>query len=212
MENLELQPRTKLDKGQRFGVGLLIFISVLLVAVSIFQFKSNIFSYGKRVKTDPLTNLSSAERDSAELEALKKADTDGDGLSDYNELYAYHSSPYMRDTDSDGIHDGEEVRKGTSPTCQEGKDCMFNPIAAVANASSTAAQASSGATQPAPAASVAGTDQKLDINTLTPQELREALIESGMPEDQLAGVSDEDLMKLVKQAQADNNAAPTTNP
>jgi hypothetical protein len=33
-----------------------------------------------------------------------------------------------------------------------------------------------------------------------------------MPEDQLAGVSDEDLMKLVKQAQTDNNAAPTTNP
>lgn len=208
MENLDLQPRTKLDKGQRFGVGLLLFISVLLVAVSIFQFKSNIFSYGKRVKTDPLTNLSSAERDSAELEALKKADTDGDGLSDYNELYAYHSSPYMRDTDSDGIHDGEEVRKGTSPTCQEGKDCMFNPIAAVANTSSTVPQAATSESEtPTPAG-----DQKIDLNALTPQELREALIESGMPEDQLAGVSDEDLMKLVKQAQTDNNAAPTTNP
>ncbi len=207
MENSELQPRTKLDKGQRFGVGLLLFISVLLVAVSIFQFKSNIFSYGKRIKTDPLTNLSSAERDSAEMEALKKADTDGDGLSDYNELYAYHSSPYMRDTDSDAIPDGEEVRKGTSPTCQEGKDCLFNPIAAIAIASSTAAQASSGSVQPTPAP-----DQKIDLSALTPQELRDALVESGVPAAQLAGVSDEDLMKLVKQAQADNNAAPTTNP
>lgn len=206
MENLELQPRTKLDKGQRFGVGLLLCISVLLVAVSIFQFKSNIFSYGNRVKTDPLANLSSAERDDAEIAALKKADTDGDGLSDYDELYVYHSSPYMRDTDSDGIPDGEEVRKGTSPTCQEGKDCLFNPIAAAANASSTAAQAAPSTTQPV------APDQKADLSTLSPQELRDALIESGVPAAQLAGVSDEDLMKLVKQAQADNNAAPATNP
>lgn len=208
MENSEIQTRTKLDKGQRFGVGLLLCISVLLIAVSIFQFKSSIFSYGKRIKTDPLTNLSATERDSAELEALKKADTDADGLSDYNELYVYHSSPYMRDTDSDGIADGEEVRKGTSPTCQEGKDCLFNPIAAVANTSSTVPQAATSESEtPTPAG-----DQKIDLNALTPQELREALIESGMPEDQLAGVSDEDLMKLVKQAQTDNNAAPTTNP
>jgi hypothetical protein len=209
MENLELQPRTKLDKGQRFGVGLLLCISVLLVAVSIFQFKSNIFSYGNRIKTDPLANLSSAERDDAEMAALKKADTDGDGLSDYDELYVYHSSPYMRDTDSDGIPDGEEVRKGTSPTCQEGKDCLFNPIAAVANASSTEAQAAPSADQPG---GVVAPDQKVDLSALTPQELRDALVESGVPAAQLAGVSDEDLMKLVKQAQADNNAAPTTNP
>lgn len=206
MENSELQTRTKLDKGQRFGVGLLLCISVLLIAVSIFQFKSSIFSYGKRVKTDPLANLSSAERDSAEIEALKKADTDADGLSDYNELYVYHSSPYMRDTDSDAIADGEEVRRGTSPTCQEGKDCLFNPIAAVANASSTAPKT------PETDGALPTPEQKIDLNALTPQELREALIESGMPEEQLAGVSDEDLMKLVKQAQADNNAAPTTNP
>ena len=209
MENLELQPRTKLDKGQRFGVGLLLVISVLLVAVSIFQFKSNIFSYGNRVKTDPLANLSSAERDDAEIAALKKADTDGDGLSDYDELYVYHSSPYMRDTDSDGIPDGEEVRRGTSPTCQEGKDCLFNPIAAVANASSTAAQTASSSAQPAAAVAP---DQKVDLSTLSPQDLRDALVQSGVPAAQLAGVSDEDLMKLVKQAQADNNAAPTTNP
>jgi len=122
----------------------------------------------------------------------------------------YHSSPYMRDTDSDGIPDGEEVRKGTSPTCQEGKDCLFNPIAAVANASSTAAQAAPAAGQPT--AEAVPPDQKVDLSTLSPQDLRDALVQSGVPAAQLAGVSDEDLMKLVKQAQADNNAAPTTNP
>ncbi len=207
MENFELQPRTKLDKGQRIGVGLLLCITVLLVAVSIFQFNSNIFAYGKRIKGDPLAYMDAAERADSEQESLKKVDTDGDGLTDYDELYVYRSSPYMRDTDSDAIADGEEVRRGTSPTCQEGKDCMFNPIAASANASAAVNAEMSDAAAPA--------EQQqpgVDLTNITAQELREALIESGIPADKLTEVSDEDLMKLVKQAQSENNAEPATKP
>lgn len=205
MENPELQPQTKLDKGQRIGVGLLICITALLIAVTFFQFKTNIFSYGQRVKTDGLSNLDPQVKAEKEQEALKKADTDGDGLSDYDELFVYHSSPYMRDTDSDGIADGEEVRRGTSPTCPEGKDCLFNPIVAAANASSTESVSSGVA-----ATSTAGGG--LDLTNLTPQDLRDALIQSGVPEAQLNGVSDEDLMKLVQQAQKENSASQSTTP
>lgn len=205
MENPELQPQTKLDKGQRIGVGLLICITALLIAVTFFQFKTNIFSYGQRVKTDGLANLDPGVKAEKEQDALKKADTDGDGLSDYDELFAYHSSPYMRDTDSDAIPDGEEVHRGTSPTCPAGKDCLFNPIAAAANASSTAPVSTSA---PAPTAPAGG----LDLTNISPQDLRDALIESGVPQDQLAGVSDADLMKLVQQAQQENSASQTTTP
>lgn len=205
MENLELQPQTKLDKGQRIGVGLLLCITVLLIAVSIYQFNSNIFAYGKRIKSDQALNIDSAELASAEQDALKKVDTDGDGLTDYNELYVYRSSPYMRDTDSDGIADGEEVRKGTSPTCQEGKDCLFNAIAANANASSTAAVKTDDAPVVAPTPAI-------DLTNVTPEELRSALIESGLPADQLKDISDEDLIKLVQQAQIENKAEKEANP
>ena len=37
-------------------------------------------------------------------------DTDGDGLSDRDELRKYHSDPNKADTDRDGLNDGEEVR------------------------------------------------------------------------------------------------------
>jgi len=59
----------------------------------------------------------------ADIAALKSKDTDGDGLSDYDELYVYHTSPYIKDSDSDGIPDGIEVKNGTDPNCPQGQDC-----------------------------------------------------------------------------------------
>jgi hypothetical protein len=44
------------------------------------------------------------------------SDTDGDGVSDGDEVYVYLSNPLLTDSDSDGIPDGEEVTAGLSPT------------------------------------------------------------------------------------------------
>ncbi len=44
------------------------------------------------------------------------ADTDGDGLSDGEEVNGYGSNPHIRDTDGDGFDDGFEVSTGFSPT------------------------------------------------------------------------------------------------
>jgi outer membrane protein OmpA-like peptidoglycan-associated protein len=38
-----------------------------------------------------------------------KADTDGDGLSDYDEIYKYHTDPLKKDTDGDGLSDYDEI-------------------------------------------------------------------------------------------------------
>ena len=43
-------------------------------------------------------------------------DTDGDGLSDWEESQIYHTDPTKADTDGDGIPDGLEVADGTDPT------------------------------------------------------------------------------------------------
>lgn len=44
-----------------------------------------------------------------------KTDTDGDGLSDSEEVVVYRTNPLVADTDGDGIPDGVEVSVGTDP-------------------------------------------------------------------------------------------------
>lgn len=45
----------------------------------------------------------------------RKADTDGDGLADGDEVNIYQSDPLLPDTDADGYDDGREVARGYSP-------------------------------------------------------------------------------------------------
>jgi len=44
-----------------------------------------------------------------------QADTDGDQLSDYDEVKKWHTDPLKIDTDGDGYPDGEEVQGGYNP-------------------------------------------------------------------------------------------------
>lgn len=45
----------------------------------------------------------------------KKADSDNDGLCDYEETKIYCTDPLDPDTDKDGMKDGDEVRRGRNP-------------------------------------------------------------------------------------------------
>lgn len=40
---------------------------------------------------------------------LHTIDSDGDGLSDYDEIYVYHTDPYNKDTNGDGVDDNLQV-------------------------------------------------------------------------------------------------------
>lgn len=50
-------------------------------------------------------------------------DTDGDGVSDWDEVNIYKISPYLEDTDGDGIPDGREINQKTNPNCPTGQQC-----------------------------------------------------------------------------------------
>ena len=43
-------------------------------------------------------------------------DVDHDGLSDYDEMHSHGTDPLRADTDGDGMRDGEEISGGTDPT------------------------------------------------------------------------------------------------
>lgn len=60
----------------------------------------------------------------------KQIDTDGDGLSDYQEINIYHTDPKNSDTDGDGYSDGDEVKFGFDPN-KNGGDKLEKRIVVV---------------------------------------------------------------------------------
>lgn len=60
---------------------------------------------------DGLTNLQEYQLDTNP----NNPDSDGDGLTDGDEVNKYHTNPLLADTDGYGIPDGIEVQTGTEP-------------------------------------------------------------------------------------------------
>ncbi len=153
-----------------------------------------------------------------QIEALKTKDTDHDGLSDYDELYIYRTSPFLEDSDSDGISDKAEIERGTDPNCPEGKTCRVPRTTQVAG--ETGGQTGSAANPSTPATGTtespsgaqaiqAFTEAFGDLDTLTPEivrvklaamstaDLRAFFVKLGIPEAAVAKADDATLRQLV---------------
>jgi hypothetical protein len=145
----------------------------------------------------------------ADIEALKNKDTDLDGLSDYDELYVYHTSPYIKDSDSDGIPDGVEVKNGTDPNCPEGQDCSV-PAPIVSNSTSLNANAPDGTT-PSPTPDVAaGTVPTATVSDAA--QIRQLLKDQGLTDDVLSTIDDQTLVQMYNDSAASvQNANANTN-
>ncbi len=142
-----------------------------------------------------------------EAEAAKSKDTDRDGLSDYAELTIYKSSPYLADTDSDGIPDAIEIGQGTDPNCPNGQNC-----GGVANANlepSKAATSSNrnllggAAVKTIPEQGVASTAAETFIreapepSTISAAQARTLLLQSGLiAPDGLNGLTDSGVLQV----------------
>lgn len=118
---------------------------------------------------------------------LQSTDTDKDGLTDYDELYVYGTSPYLADSDSDGYSDGQEIATKNNPNCPQNKNCdLYLDQTFVASSSPPAI--TSDAFGLLDGTNVSGTG--IDANVL-----RQALAQAGMPADVLAQISDEVLLQ-----------------
>lgn len=110
-------------------------------------------------------------------------DTDSDGLTDYEEQFTHKTSPYLEDSDSDGMTDKEEIDAGYDPNCPGMESCNALIDADVGSAGTDSAQSAT-------------------ASRLSPDKLRELLKASGATDEQLAVLSDEDLLSLYQQAAA----------
>lgn len=132
------------------------------------------------------------QKEKQKLAELKTQDTDNDSLNDYDELYIYRSSPYLEDTDSDGMFDGEEVRSGSDPNCPKGQDCVGSVISGESAPPGTVTTA-----PPPPADALNALEQ---LKALGTADIRKLLEQSGVPRDALQKIDDNSLRAIYEDA------------
>lgn len=110
-------------------------------------------------------------------------DTDGDGLSDYDEIYVYGTSPYLRDTDSDNISDYDEIAMGSSALCKEGESCSID----------FSEEEASGLDL-----EISGAGNAMDISL---KDIKDMLIQAGYPAEMVNKLTEEDLAKIYEEVQ-----------
>jgi len=173
------------SKEQKIGLILLSAFVLLAVTLGLIQIRNTIHApFALNTSIPPLIG-----KEVNTIDALRYRDTDGDGLSDYDELYIYGTSPYLWDTDGDGISDYDEIMRGTNPLCPEGQVCGNI--------------ADSGDAIPIPIGheqlfDMTGEDIFPDIDVLfSPENMRLILIDSGLDKSVVDMISDEEINQMV---------------
>lgn len=151
------------------------FFAVVIGGVSMWLNLANPFDSIIKQGMEQDRLLAAAQQ--AELLALQTKDTDGDGLSDYDETNKYVSSPYLKDSDGDEVDDKTEVARGTDPNCPEGQNC-FAGVSGPSSSTVPQMQTSLGA-------------PSIDI---TPAYIRQIMKSNGATDAQLTALTDEELM------------------
>lgn len=180
--------RADLPKSRKASLTVLLVcsIAVLLFGTGMilhkisgpFDFLSEIFERNKdRVSGE-------VEKRQREIISLQSKDTDGDGLSDFEEIYVYGTSAYLEDTDSDGLSDKQEVEKKEDPNCPAGQACK-----------SPSEEGSSEAVSP-------------PVFSRGADEIRKQLLGAGIPEDILSQVDDRTLVEVYGETVAETGIDP----
>lgn len=132
-----------------------------------------------------------------ELADQKVQDSDGDGVNDFDEQFTYNTSPYLADSDSDGITDGNEIASGSDPACAAGLVCgtVLDTNTAVSTTSGLDTNSAASVLQ--------------DLSNLPPDQLRSQLATMGVSQAVLDSISDEELMTTYQQTLDNYTQNPT---
>lgn len=168
------QQKSKIETIEKQILGILMIIGIATLIFGFLYFKQSLISPFYSLTTD-YNKKTNEQKQVEELLALKEKDSDGDGLTDYEEMYQYKTSRFLEDTDSDGLTDSEEIKNNTDPLCATGKTC--NTISANTNSNSNIN------------AAIVTTED------MTPAQLRELLLQSGVTQEQLDTLDDSELLQ-----------------
>lgn len=202
-----------LGRNQKIAAAVLGVFAIMAFGMWLVQLKQSInepFAY------HPSENQSSATEQEQSAEDLKNKDTDKDGLSDYDELNVYKTSPYLDDSDSDGYPDKQEIDNNQDPNCPVGRDCtgagivdgdtsvvnntaasgdqqqdLTNNLLQQFNAASSTNSSSALPQQPVASVNMQALTGGGNMDAAT---LRQLLLEHGMQKEMLDQISDQELL------------------
>ncbi|MBM5789819.1 hypothetical protein FJZ23_01900 [Candidatus Parcubacteria bacterium] len=195
-------PRT-LTSEQKVAFALLVFLALGGVYFGFRSFGANIrrpfdLQIAKYLRGEKFTT--SSQREAAELEASKTRDTDGDGLTDYDELYVYKTSPYLADSDSDGFDDKTEIFSNNDPNCPKDTVCGSEAETVPSQNAVPELVQALGQASALLSAGEFDFDSPEDVAAFfkqaTIEEIRNALLQTGMSQEELDQISDEDLERF----------------
>jgi len=199
-----------LPQSRKIAVIVFFIFAIIIIIFWVWQIREQI--------NKPFFLTETTVSTSTDLETtLKSLDTDGDGLSNYDEIYVYKTSPYLQDSDSDGLLDNQEVLQGTDPNCPQGKNCnAVTPSDTgtniISSSSPVVTPTQNSIVSPNASLDASGVDQAALQSALNGQidvvTLRQLLISSGVNKADLDKISDEDLMagyQATLQAQGQTN-------
>ena len=194
LENGDVQPRDPERKQRERRLAWLVFgLGISALFLGGLQLRNNLqqpFTASGRAQIQRNT-----QPQDAELLALQGKDTDKDGLTDYDELYGYNTSPYIADSDSDGQTDKQEVDSNTDPNCPASQTCGV-----ITNTNASSSNANTNSTQ------VTGT------STVTAAQLRQALLASGVSQAEVDAIDDATLLSNYEAViAAESNTNSTTS-
>lgn len=197
---MDEEAKSGLSQEQKIGFILLLVFGIVGLTLGAVKIRNQMFAPFSLNNTVP-----SAIKDQlSAVDAMKYRDTDGDGLSDYDEEYVYGTSRFQPDTFNygNGLTDKDVVERNLPRCGNAGKDCSdaSTPIGTTPTTTATAdsLQAVLGAAPP-------------DLNQIlsSPTEIRKMLIENGMSKDMLDTIKDSDLMAVVNQVMTSSTTSGT---
>lgn len=118
--------QTAVGINPRMTFGFIFALSFLTLGLGFWQIRTNIrapFQMNNEYVEAENLQPSTVGDTQVDITALQQKDTDQDGLTDYEELYVYNTSPYLPDSDSDGFSDSEELKNNHDPNCPAGQNC-----------------------------------------------------------------------------------------
>jgi hypothetical protein len=214
---------SQLEVGQKSFFVIFVFCSVGALVFSYLNVRDGVYA-PFRVSIKDIAAKKDMLKDPAteQVKLAKRIDTDGDGLSDWEEENVYHTSPYLWSTAGDNVPDNVKLAMGENPLCKLGEPCTaqamtFNlptttfPLADVAGQDVRTSLGdifmgdSPVGQNFRDTASDAGIN--LDLNSAVPRDpilLRQALLQTGkVTTEQLDNLTDDQLLKYFDEAKAE---------